>query len=49
MIEFNGVSMRYKTNGAVALDNVNVKIEAGVLMVRVNVVTNIRVGIARYQ
>ncbi len=29
MIEFNGVSMRYKTNGAVALDNVNVKIEAG--------------------
>ena len=29
MIEFNGVSMRYKTNGAVALDNVNVKIEDG--------------------
>ncbi len=29
MIEFNGVSMRYKTNGAVALDNVNVKIDAG--------------------
>ena len=29
MIEFNGVSMRYKTNGAVALDNVNVKIGAG--------------------
>ena len=26
MIEFNGVSMRYKTNGAIALDNVNVKI-----------------------
>ena len=31
MIEFNGVSMRYKTNGAVALDNVNVKIEDGEL------------------
>ncbi len=29
MIEFNGVSMRYKTNGAIALDNVNVKIEDG--------------------
>lgn len=29
MIEFNGVSMRYKTNGVVALDNVNVKIDAG--------------------
>ena len=29
MIEFNGVSMRYKTNGAVALDNVNVKINDG--------------------
>ncbi len=29
MIEFNGVSMRYKTNGAVALDNVNVKIGDG--------------------
>ena len=29
MIEFNGVSMRYKTNGARALDNVNVKIEDG--------------------
>lgn len=29
MIEFNGVSMRYKTNGVVALDNVNVKIDKG--------------------
>jgi cell division transport system ATP-binding protein len=29
MIEFNGVSMRYKTNGAIALDNVNIKIEDG--------------------
>ena len=28
MIEFNGVSMRYKTNGAIALDNVNVKMRA---------------------
>lgn len=29
MIEFKNVSMKYKTNGAVALDNVNVKIEDG--------------------
>lgn len=29
MIEFRNVSMKYKTNGAVALDKVNVKIEDG--------------------
>ncbi len=29
MIEFKNVSMKYKTNGAVALDKVNVKIEDG--------------------
>ena len=29
MIEFKNVSMKYKTNGAVALDNVSVKIEDG--------------------
>lgn len=29
MIEFKNVSMKYKTNGAVALDNVNVKIDSG--------------------
>ena len=29
MIEFKNVSMKYKTNGAVALDNVSVKIDAG--------------------
>jgi len=29
MIEFKNVSMKYKTNGAVALDNVNVKIDDG--------------------
>ena len=29
MIEFKNVSMKYKTNGAVALDHVNVKIGAG--------------------
>lgn len=29
MIEFKNVSMKYKTNGVVALDNVNVKIEDG--------------------
>ena len=29
MIEFKNVSMKYKTNGAVALDNVDVKIDSG--------------------
>lgn len=29
MIEFKNVTMKYKTNGAVALDNVNVKIDDG--------------------
>ncbi len=29
MIEFKNVSMKYKTNGAVALDNVNVRINSG--------------------
>ena len=29
MIEFRNVSMKYKTNGAVALDKVNVKINDG--------------------
>ncbi len=29
MIEFKNVSMRYKTNGAIALENVSVKIEEG--------------------
>lgn len=29
MIEFKNVSMKYKTNGAVALDSVNVKIDSG--------------------
>ncbi len=29
MIEFKNVSMKYKTNGAIALDNVNVKIDSG--------------------
>ena len=29
MIEFKNVSMKYKTNGAVALDRVNVKIDSG--------------------
>ena len=29
MIEFKNVTMKYKTNGAVALDNVNVRIDDG--------------------
>ena len=29
MIEFKNVSMKYKTNNAVALDKVNVRIEDG--------------------
>ena len=29
MIEFKNVSMKYKTNGAIALDDVNVRIDDG--------------------